>query len=352
MTIGGEPFVHMLCHVVLPYSNWGWVTVCRSESLSALKRGLQEGVYRLGRVAAYHQTDNSTAATHTITSGEQIFNRDYVEFIHHLGMEPRTIAVGRKNQNGDVEALHGALKRRMKQHLLMRGSNDFDSLGEYEEWLTQVMEKANRLRTRRLNEEIAVIRPVPVERFPEFVEQEIRVSGRSTIHVKHNAYSVPSRLIGELVRVRIYDDRLEVYYRGTHQMTVERLLGRGGHRINYRHIIWSLVRKPGAFRLYKYREDMFPSVTFRRAYDALCTKQGDRKGSLEYLRILHLAASTTESDVEAALELVLEDQTLLSRDQIKALVGTNSLVAPPQIVAPMVDLSCYDALLYSLQEVA
>jgi transposase InsO family protein len=352
ITIGSEPFAHMLCHVVLPYSNWEWVTVCRSESLAALKRGVQEAVFRLGKVPAYHQTDNSGAATHNLTSGKRAFNDEYVEFIHYLGMEPRTIAVGEKKQNGDVEALHGALKRRLTQHLILRASRDFESVEEYEAWLAQVIEKANRLRRRRFTEELNVMKPVTAERVPEFAEIDIRVTARSTIHVKHNAYSVPSRLIGEMVRVRIYDDRLEVYYGGSHQLTVERLLGRGGHRINYRHIIWSLVRKPGAFRLFKYREDLFPSLTFRRAYDALCKREGDRRGSLEYLRILHLAASTSESEVEAALELVLDEGTLCHMDQIKALVDSSGSLEPPQMAPPSVDLSCYDALLHAPQEVA
>jgi len=352
VTIGGEPFVHLLCHVALPYSNWEWVTVCRSESLAALKRGVQEAVFLLGRVPEYHQTDNSGAATHNLTSGKRAFNDDYLEFIHHLGMEPRTIAVGEKNQNGDVEALHGALKRRLTQHLMLRASHDFESVEEYETWLAQVIEKANRLRTRRFNEELAVMKPITAERVPEFTEIDVRVTSRSAINVKHNVYSVPSRLIGEMVRVRIYDDRVEVYYGGKHQLTVERLLGRGGHRINYRHIIWSLVRKPGAFRLFKYREDLFPTLTFRRVYDALCKSQGDRRGSLEYLRILHLAASTTESEVEAALELVLEEGTLLRMEQIKALVDSSGSLEPPKLVLPSVDLSCYDALLHSPQEVA
>ena len=342
----------MLCHVVLPYSNWEWVTVCRSESLAALKRGVQEAVFRLGKVPAYHQTDNSGAATHNLTSGKRIFNDEYLEFIRHLGMEPRTIAVGEKNQNGDVEALHAVLKRRLKQHLILRGSCDFESVEEYEAWLAQILEKANRLRTRRFNEELAAMRAVTADRVPEFTEQDIRVTARSTIHVKHNAYSVPSRLIGEMVRVKVYDDRVEVYYGGKHQLTVERLLGRGGHRINYRHIIWSLVRKPGAFRLFKYREDLFPTLTFRRAYDALCKGESDRRGNLEYLRILHLAASTTQSEVEAALELILEEGTLFGMEQVKALVASSSSLEPPKLAPPTVDLSCYDALLDSPQEVA
>ena len=352
VTIQGEPFAHMLCNVVLPYSNWQWATVCRSESLSALKRGVQEAVFRLGKAPEYHQTDNSTAATHNIPSGKRAFNNDYEDFIRHLGMTPRTITVGEKHQNGDVEALNGVLKRRLKQHLLLRGSSDFESVREYESWLSAVIEKANRLRTRRLNEELAVMRPLANERVPEFTEQDLRVNSRSVIRAKYNVYSVPSRLIGETVRVRIYDDRIEIYYAGELQLSVDRLLGRHGHRINYRHVIWSLVRKPGAFRLFKYREDMFPSPTFRRCYDALSKMYEERRASLEYLRILHLAASTLESEVEAAIELIMETGAIKSMEQVKSLMETGKRIEPPDMASFKVDLSCYDALLVHTQKVA
>ena len=352
ITVGGTPFAHMLCHPVLPYSNWEWVTVCRSESLSALKRGVQEAVFRLGRIPTYHQTDNSTAATHNLTSGKRIFNDDYVAFMDHLGMEPRTIAIGKKHQNGDVESLNGALKRRLKQHLILRGNTDFDSVQDYESWLWEAMDKTNRLRTKRFNEDLAAMSPLMASRAPEFREKDIRVTARSTINVNYNVYSVPSRLIGEMVRVRIYDDRLEVYYGGKLQLTMERLLGRGGHAIDYRHIIWSLVRKPGAFARYKYQEDLFPGLTFRRAYDRLCEAHSEHKASLEYLRILHLAASTVQSEVEAALDLVIEEGSLTSMEQIKTLVERATFSEPPQMEAPKVDLVSYDQLLSSGQEVA
>ena len=321
ITIHGESFSHLLCHPVLPYSNWEWATVCRSESMQALRRGVQAALFRLGRVPEFHQTDNSTAATHNLNTGKRGFNQEYLALMRHLGMKPRTIEVGEKHQNGDVEALHGALKRRLDQHLLMRGSRDFESVEDYERWIGAICQKANRLRSKRLGEEMDMMRPLSVKRFPEYSEQEVRVSTWSTIRVKHNAYSVPSRLKGEKVRVRIFDDRLEVFYHGQYQMTVERLLGRFGHRINYRHIIWSLVRKPGAFPRYKYREDLFPSLTFRRAYDLLSEALASvREADINYLRILHLAASTMESDVETALELLLEEGTLPEANLVKDLV--------------------------------
>jgi hypothetical protein len=112
ITIAGEVFVHMLCVLVLPYSNWQWATVCLSESMMALRRGVQRALFQLGRVPRYHQTDNSTAATHripdekrmTLEGGKRPFNDDYVAVMRHFGMTPRTIEVGAKEQNGDVEA--------------------------------------------------------------------------------------------------------------------------------------------------------------------------------------------------------------------------------------------------------
>ena len=354
ITISGDPFPHMLCHPVLPFSNWEWATVCRSESLPALKHGVQEAVFTLGKVPKFHQTDNSTAATHDLKTGKRGFNDEYAALMRHLKMSPRTIAVGKKEQNGDVEALNGALKRRLKQQLLLRGSSDFKTVAEYKAWLCGVLKKANRLREGKLAEELAVMRPLDVKRFPEYSENEVTVSTWGTIRIKKNAYSVPSRLKGHRVRVRIYDDVLEVFYRGVKQLTMERLLGKNGHRINYRHVIWSLVRKPGAFRRYRYREDLFPSFTFRQAYDQLSENiSSGRQADIEYLRILHLAASTMESDVEVVLDMLLDQGMTPTKDAVKSLLADEKPKIP-ELNIPKVDLNEYDALIEAnlLQEEA
>ena len=347
VTLGGEAFVHMMCHPVLPYSNWEWATVCQSESMSALRRGVQQAVFRLGRIPEWHQTDNSTAATHELSTGKRGFNAEYAAFIAHLGMKARTIGVGKSEQNGDVESLNGALKRRLKQHLLLRRSRDFASVEAYEEWLWGVLEKGNRLRTRRLREDLEAMRPLVAERMPEYTVVDVPVSTWSTIRVKRCVYSVPSRLMREQVRVHVYDERLEVYYGGgPPQLQVERLRGESRHRIDYRHVIWSLVRKPGAFARYRYREELFPAVVFRRAYDALSAARGARQADIEYLRILHLAASTMQCEVEAALEQVLEAGGVPDAAQVKARVQAASAApALPELSELVVDLSSYDGLL-------
>ena len=106
------------------------------------------------------------------------------------------------------------------------------------------------------------------------------------------------------------------------------------------------MRKPGGFARYVYKEEMFPSVVFRKAYDAIHTPHRATKGDLEYLRILHHAASTMEADVEAALLLLLEEHKPITAVAVKALVAmTAANIAVPELVPPSVDMGAYDALI-------
>jgi hypothetical protein len=353
VTIAGQLFVHLLCVLVLPYSNWQWATVCLSESILALRKGVQRAVFQLGRVPRYHQTDGSTAATHKIPEGQaehvegtqRPFNTEYVALMRHLGMTPRLIELGEKEQNGDVEASNGAIKRRLAQALLVRGSRDFESVEAWQAFIDETLRKANANRGRRVAEDLAAMCELDVAKLPEYVEQDVQVSEWSTVRVKHCAYSVPSRLIGEWVRVRIFEDRLEVKFADEIQLACERLRGRNLRRIDYRHVIWSLVRKPGGFARYVYREEMFPSLVFREAYDAIQAAQPGTKGDLAYLRILHLAASTMEADVATALTQLRTAGTPITVDAVKALTAPAAAVAVPTLAAMPVDLTEYDVLL-------
>lgn len=350
ITIVGETFEHLLCHSVLPYSNWEWATVCRSESLLALRRGAQSALFRIGHATTYMQTDSLSAATHELGEGGRGFNQKYEDFVSHFGMTPRRIAVGQCNQNGDVEAANGALKRCLKQHLLIRGSRDFESVEAYEYWAQEVMTENNDLRRDKISKELPHMRPLSVQRLREYRDETVHVCRESTIRVMQNSYSVPSRLIGEKVKVRIFEDRLEVHYGGSQQLCVERLLGRNGHRIDYRHIIWSLVQHPGAFPRYRYRQELFPGIIFRRTYDLLCARMGmGYKTDLEYLRILHRAASVSEEDVICALEMLITENELPLADKVKELVQPREAEIPD--IQPYIpSLQEYDELLDCVQE--
>jgi hypothetical protein len=350
ITLAGTAFPHMLCHSVLPYSNWQWATVCFSESMAALKRGVQRAFKELGGLTEFHQTDNSTAATHEVGNGKRAFNREYQRWMDHLKVKPRTIAVGKSEQNGDVESLNGALKRRITQHLLLRGSRDFCTQEDYVAFVHTILRKTNLTRGDRLVAERAALRQLPEGWFPEYVEADVWVTPWSTIRVEHNTYSVPSRLIRERTRVRIFDEEIEVWFEGVRQLMIPRLHGRNGHRIDYRHVVWSLVKKPGAFARYRYREDLFPSLTFRRAYDALSAHHVERIADIEYVRLLHLAASTVEADVELALQMALDQGLSPVADKIRGLVRPTPPVVPELVQVGAPSLASYDQLLLAVAQ--
>ena len=178
---------------------------------------------------------------------------------------------------------------------------------------------------------------------PEYTKVDVVVRRWSTVHVAKRVYSVPSRLIGHALEARVHPDVVEIWLGNSLLETMPRLRGSQQHRIDYRHVIWSLVRKPGAFAAYRYREDLFPTLTFRRSYDALRTGRGDR-ADVEYVRILHLAASTSEADVVRALDTLLEQGVPFDYAAFKALASPVASDVPHvDIGAP--DLLAYDALI-------
>lgn len=353
ITIAGEPFDHMLCHCVLTFSNWAWATICHSESMLALRNGIQNALFRLGRVPEEHWTDHSSAATHQTPKeakeAKREFNAEYLSLMDHFGMKPCTIQVDSPHENGDVESLNGALKRRIEQHLLLRGSRDFESLEQYRAFLDDILEKANALRTDRMSEELGKMRLLNVSKLAEYKEYACYVRNGSTITVDRRIYSVPSRLLGEKVRVRRYESHLEVFYKGVQQLKAPWMSWDGpGHYINYRHIISSLVRKPGAFRNYRYRDDLFPTEAFSWAYNELSLELNERNADREYLQILQHAAQNMECEVNAALCMLRVENKLPRLDEVLRMTR-RSLPMASDMEPLKVSLNKYDEL---IEEVA
>lgn len=344
VTIAGEAYPHLLAHAVLPYSNWEWAVPCQSESVLSLKLGLQEAFWRLGGVTAGVQTDQSSTATHQLQRGksERGLNAEYLALCAHLDVEPRTIAVKCPNQNGDVESLQGHLKRRLKQHLLLRGSRDFADLAAYAAFIAQVCTGANALRAAKIAEETARLRPLPPTRFPQAEELTVRVSCYSTARVKNCAYSVPARLIGALVQARVTEAEVSFHHHGEAVATYPRSHGQEP-RIDYHHVIDSLVRKPGAFARYLYREELFPRPVFRHAYDRLATLAPDR-ASAQYLHLLHLAARHGEDRVADALGALLRQGEAPLAERIEPGLHEPPPPRPVEMAAFVPDLSAYDQL--------
>jgi len=345
VTINGSPFVHMLYHFVLTYSNWEAITICFSESLESLSEGLQNALWELGGAPQMHRTDRLTAAVQPGVEGPESFKQRYQALLSHYGLQGQAIQAGKGNENGDAEQSHNQFKRAVDQALMMRGSRDFTSRDSYLEFLRELCGQQNAGRAVRLAEEVALLRPLPSHRLEACKRLRARVETGSIIKVQNNVYSVASRLIGEWVDARLYAERVEVWYAQKLVERLPRLRGRGKHRIDYRHVIDWLVRKPGAFADYRYREDLFPSSHFRMAYDVLCQRQPARADK-EYLRILHLAARESEAGVEAALvELLKEDGRMDAAAVGERLRQQGQAQQATEVTVAAVDLSLYDALL-------
>ena len=345
VNIAGLPFPHLFFEFILSYSGWRFVDLAFGETFEALQQGLQGALWALGGVPRVVRTDNLSAATHELkeTKGRTLTQR-YAALLEHYGLQATRTNPRSSHENGVAEQAHHRLKTALAQALIIRGSRDFPSVAAYSAFVQGVVEKRNRRAQGKLAEERRHLRPLPPAAVPEYTTWRTKVKKWSTIRVTNRTYSVPSRLCGHEVEVRQYADYLEVYYKGQMVERLERVRGEQKARIDYRHIIWSLVRKPGAFARYRFREHLFPTQVFRQAYDALSRWHGGR-ADVEYVRILHLAASTLEARVEQALSQLL----LTGRSFDYAVVQELAAPTPPQIPqlpslsAP--DLNVYDALL-------
>jgi hypothetical protein len=346
VTIGGQPLDHLLCHCVLPYSNWEWATRCQSESFLSLVSGLQASLGRLGKKPCYLGTDHSSAATHEIHSeaGQRAFNPEYLDLCEHYGLLPVTIHVACPHEHGDVESQNRHLKRRLKQHLLLRGSLDFASESGYDQFLVGVMEAANRPRQPRLEEELKVMQALPAGRLAEYREVDARVSSHSTIRVKNITYSVPSRLIGQRLRVEVHEAVLKLYLGREPVMEVVRVCGDRGAAINFRHVVGPLLRKPGAFVNYQHREQLYPTVEYRAAYDRLVQDHGERPGVIEYLHLLNLAVEYTVEAVQAAMAPWMKGSKKWRAAEVRTVLAPSPVLVP-ELAALSPELASYDQLL-------
>jgi hypothetical protein len=343
VTIAGVSFPHLVYHFVLTYSNWEQVTICFSESFESFSVGLQNALWELGAVPAKHRSDRMTLAVNQDGNPER-FTARYRALLSHYGMRGQAINAGAGHENGDVEQSHNQFKRVLEQMLLLRGSRDFHSRREYEEFLSEVCARQNAGRQQRLAEERKVLRPLPARRLESFKRLRVRVGAGATIAVERNLYSVPARLIGEWVEARLSAEIVQVWYGQEFVLELPRLRGRYKHHIDYRHVIDWLVRKPGAFAEYRYQADLFPSSRFRMAYDALQKNQPER-ASREYVHILHLAAHESEAAVDGALQQLLSGGEALTAARVQALLLADSIPpAVPVVTVATVSLSVYDDL--------
>ncbi len=349
VTIQGEAFDHNLYHYRLAFSGWehGEV-VLGGESFTALAEGLQNALWASSGVPETHRTDSLSAAFKNLSKQEQEdLTERYENMCRHYGMEPTRNNRGVSHENGTIESSHRHLKSKIDQALMVRGSRDFESVDAYRQFVRDIINRHNHRIHKTYLEELAYLGDLPERKTTDYTEERVRVTSSSTISVKCIIYSVPSRLIGETIKVHLYDDRLECFVGGTHVVTLPRLRKKNKyvHQIDYRHLIGELVRKPGAFKNYIYKEELFPTLAFRQTWERLSVIHDSRKACREYVAILKEAAKgDQEQEVSLFLERKLESDGVVAASEVQALFTVPSS-GLPGLNTPCDDLSNYDCFM-------
>ena len=319
ITINDQAFAHLLFHFMLPYSRWETVQLCFSESFESLTLGYEKAVWELGYVVKEHRTDNLTAATKAMGGSRREFTERWQDVMKHYNVIPTTNNIGVSNENGSVEKSHHLLKNAIDQQLLLRGSRDFDSQKSYMKWVEALVASRNLYRQERLLEEIPLMNELPDKKWHSANIVLVRVSTGSLVHILGQTYSVPSRLIHYTLRAYVYPEEIILFYNNKALQTIPRVYDKSGDGIDYRHLIDSLLRKPGAFAQYRYREALFPRLCFKQAHEKLQQVRPANADKL-YLQLLHLAKVQSEQQVAEALELLLDDHQVPLLETVKSLI--------------------------------
>jgi len=303
VSIAGEPLAHRLYHFRLAYSGWSHVTVVLGgESFSALAEGLQEALWRLGGAPLEHRTDSLSAAYKNLSpDAHRDLTERYEDLCAHYAMVATRNNRGVSHENGAVESPHGHIKRRIAQALLLRESTDFATLEDYRQWLDALVGRFNRRCSEALAIEREKLQALPARRTTDYSEQVVPVTTSATIEVKRVLYSVPARLIGERLRLHIFDDRIEAFVGSTRAVTLPRVYAVNHERarcIDYRHLIGALARKPQAFRYSQLREDLLPNATYRAIWQHI---DGHLEARAACKRIVGILALAARADCEQAL---------------------------------------------------
>jgi hypothetical protein len=355
VTVAGAPLIHRLYHFRLAYSGFAYAhVVLGGESFVALAEGLQNALWALGGVPEQHRTDSLSAAFRNLDADAEVdLTRRYDDLCAHYAMTPTRNNAGVAHENGSIEGPHGHLKKAVEDALLMRGSRDFEDIAAWRRFIDELVGRRNAARAKQIDQERAVLRPLPPRRTADYEEVVVRVTSSSGFLLRKVFYSVPSRLIGHQLRVRLYDDRLECFLGATAIMTLARgrphPSGKHGHVVDYHHLIRALSRKPMALLNLVYRDQLFPRPAYARAFEALLTKETERRACRVMVGLLMLAhEQACEGELADHITRELDAGRLpdlkTMREHFAPTVG-----AVPEITVALASLASYDEIAASIR---
>jgi hypothetical protein len=350
VTVAGAALDHRLYHFRLAFSGWEHAhVVLGGESFVALAEGLQNALWARGRAPLQHRSDSLSAAFRNLDDDtRQDQTRRYEALCAHYGMTPTRNNPGLAHENGSIESPHGHLKKAIEDALLLRGTRDFDDLAAYRRFIDEVVGRRNARTGKRLELERSALRPLPARRTTDYEETIVIVTSSSGFTLRKVFYSVPSRLIGHRLRVRLYDDRLECLLGSTPLMTLRRGRahphGKHGHVVDYRHVIHALRRKPMALLNLVYREQLFPRRAYRRAFEALLAGETEKRACRTMVGLLALAHERAcEAELAQAIDAELEAGKLPDLDAMRQRFAPD-VASIPDVVVELAPLHLYDEL--------
>ncbi|WP_429577598.1 IS21 family transposase [Paraburkholderia youngii] len=358
VTVAGVELDHRLYHFRLACSGFEHAhVILGGESYVALAEGLQNALWSLGGAPREHRSDSLSAAFRNLAREvrDDLTSR-YEALCLHYGMQPTRNNRGIAHENGSIESPHGHLKSAVRDALLLRGSSDFAELEAYRRFIDEIVGRVNARNGRRIEAERALLQPLPAQRTSDYEETRVYVTSTGGFVLRKVFYTVPSRLIGHRLRVRLYDDRLQLFLGSTAMMTLQRGRpgpnGKHGHVINYRHIIHALRRKPMALLNLVYRDQIFPREAYRLTFDRLLEQLPEREACKTMVELLNLAHERNcEAQLAQALEQCLADAQLPDLDTLRSRFEAKP-ASMPKVHVQVAALSDYEVLLDRETEVA
>jgi hypothetical protein len=351
VTIATQRLDHRLYHFRLVYSGFEHAhVILGGESYVALAEGLQNALWALGGAPREHRSDSLSAAFRNLdTEAREDLTRRYDALCVHYGMEPTRNNRGVAHENGAIESPHGHLKKAVKDALLMRGANDFEDLTSYRRFIDEIVSRKNATNGKRIEAERPTLQSLPGQRTCDYEETIVTITSSGGFTLRKVFYTVPSRLIGHRLRVRLYDDRLDLFVGGTALMTLARgrppTTGKHAHVVDYRHVIHALRRKPMALLNLVYRDQLFPRDAYRRTFERLLEKLPEKSACRIMVDLLALAH---DRGCEAELASILAGD--LAANQLPDMAALRERFAPdpaalPEVVVHLTPLSSYEELL-------
>jgi len=348
--VAGIVLAHRLYHFRLAFSGFAHAhVVLGGESFVALAEGLQNALWALGGVPQEHRSDSLSAAFRNLDiEAQEDLTQRYQGLMRHYGMTPSRNNPGVAHENGSIESPHGHLKKALDDALLLRGSRDFDDLDGYRRFVDEIVGRQNANNRKRIELERPHLAQLPKRRTIDYEEKIVTVTSSGGFILRRVFYTAPSRLIGHRLRVHLYDDRLDCFLGSTQMMTLRRgrqpSADKGGHVVDYRHVIHALRKKPMALLNLVYRDQLFPRPAYRKAFEALCAQVGDKRACKVTVELLALAHDCAcEAELAEIIDADLDTGRLPDLAILRQRFGPNP-GSVPVIEVALVPLSAYDEL--------